>query len=456
MYVYLIIFISLLAYDYIIELFYNIVFFYNLYKIYGLYLNNNINATDIKNLMKSIDNVGFFSIKLIQWGLTRLKLYNLENIDRSILDPLDRYYEDCNFHDDSYTYYILNKNYDYNFKKNCELIKIASGSIAQVYKLRFTKSKKTVALKIIHPNLEKKLLVSKFLSKIIYNIYKIVTKKYVNLNFDVFFDGLYKQLDLRNEYNNQSFFYKNYKNKYILVPKPYLTTKDTLFMEYIEGTQFKNLSCSLYKKTKIIIDLKMFVYNTWFKKKLIHADLHNGNWKLKYCDKIKKYKLIVYDYGLCLDIKNIDIFLLREHLSQNKLDDVVDCILKLIINNKDIVQKYKNCVKQLIEKSDCVKQLNTTKILSIIYTFCLDNNIKINNELLSIFIILLVNDNNIGQFKDRLSEKNNSIENYDYPKMLSYCKLNNLYQDFRNHIRLYINKHKTKECLFDYIDKKYQ
>ena len=442
---------------YFIEIIYNFIFLFNLYKLYYNYPT--INSNHIDNLIKSIDNLGIFAIKLVQWGLARFKLYNKDTILN--FDKLEKYYEQCPIHSDNYTYDILYNEYKVDFRKKFKLKVIASGSIAQVYKLTSLKNNKIYALKIIHPKLRSKLLVSKIIIKIIITIYKFISRsKLIYLDLASFFNYIDLQLDLRKEYNYQTYFYKNLRNKFVIIPKPIISTKNTLIMSFIEGEKFDDLDISYYKKAKIIQDLKMFSFGSYYNKKFIHADLHNGNWKVKFNSKINRHQLIIYDFGLCYDVKNFDIFTLREHLSEGKINLLTDKLLDIIIDcqvdrNSNEYLLYKNQFIHIMEETNYIKTMDFTLIIPILYKFLIDNHIKINSDLLLLFILIIVFDNNISKLKEKVSEFNNNLENYDYPRMLYYCKTYNLYKNIELHIENYLNKNKTTQCLFNYIDDKY-
>ena len=52
-------------------------------------------------------------------------------------------------------------------------------------------------------------------------------------------------------------------------------------MSYEEGETFENCDISFYEKTKIIYILKLYIRSAITCDQFIHADLHNGNWKIK-------------------------------------------------------------------------------------------------------------------------------------------------------------------------------
>ena len=180
----------------------------------------------------------------------------------------------------------------------------------------------------------------------------------------------------------------------------------------------------------------------------------------KYNSKINRHRLIIYDFGLCYNVKNFDIFTLREYLSQGKINLLTDRLLDTIVDynmdrNSNKYLSYKKQFIHIMNETNYTKTMDFTLIIPMLYKFVVDNHIKINSELLLLFILIVVNDNNINKLKERVSILNNNLENYDYPRMLYYCKTNNLYKNIEIHIENYLNKNKTKQCLFNYIDEKY-
>ena len=231
-------------------------------------------------------------------------------------------------------------------------------------------------------------------------------------------------------------------------------------MKYVDGTKFDDLKESLYKKAGIIQNLKLFSLDCYYKQKYIHADLHNGNWKVRYNDKLQHYQIIIYDYGLCYNSSNFNMFSLRETLSEGNIELLTDHVLDLILDKsigRDTAKYslYKQRFIKIMEEKDYIDTMEFTLIIPMIYRFTVDNNLKINGNVLLLLLLMLVNDNNVNKLREKVSIKNNNLENYDYPRMLYYCDKNNLYPELRSHVKKYIDKHQTSQCLFNYIDQKY-
>ena len=55
-------------------------------------------------------------------------------------------------------------------------------------------------------------------------------------------------------------------------------------MSYEEGVTFDNIEASEYMKYKMIVLNKIFVKNNQHTHRLMHGDLHKGNWKIRIDD----------------------------------------------------------------------------------------------------------------------------------------------------------------------------
>ena len=77
---------------------------YYLYKC----INNNIKTEkEINNMLYYIDNSGCFFIKVVQSFIPRIEYST--NINKNVKDKIMKYYENCSFHDISYTKHIYKK-----------------------------------------------------------------------------------------------------------------------------------------------------------------------------------------------------------------------------------------------------------------------------------------------------------------------------------------------------------
>ena len=61
---------------------------------------------------------------------------------------------------------------------------------------------------------------------------------------------------------------------------------------------FDNIETSEYAKYKVILLNKLFVKNNQHTHRLMHGDLHKGNWKVR-INGVDDIKIVIYDFGFC-------------------------------------------------------------------------------------------------------------------------------------------------------------
>ena len=156
-------------------------------------------------------------------------------------------------------------------------------------------------MKVIHPNVGSKLYL---IQAIVYLIYRIPILKdyfryYFPFDMNDFISDFKTQTDMICEGNNLLYFNEIYKDQDVFViPKVIKLSKNILIMSYEEGECFDDIESSDYIKMKIILLNKIFVKNNEYTHRLMHGDLHKGNWKVRLCDD-DKIKIVIYDYGFC-------------------------------------------------------------------------------------------------------------------------------------------------------------
>ena len=298
-------------------------FIYFIFFINSVFLNyvfytifSKSNKLLLNYLHFTININGAFAIKFVQWIITQFQFIDNSN-SKYILNLFTNFYENNHIHNVNYTIFTLNNNLSFNFNDYFvfdDLFKIKSGSIAQIYKIKcinninyydahFYKDNE-YALKIIHPELKHQVY---FFIKLI-SFYKyIVNNIYCFKKYQIFFDlenfinNLLLQFDMNNEFQNMKYFYETYnKNNKIIIPQPFISHKNLLIMQYIDGEYFHDLNVSNIKKQEIYCVLNMFFRDNVYYRKLIHADLHPYNWKI--INPENDYKIVIYDYGYIIKI----------------------------------------------------------------------------------------------------------------------------------------------------------
>lgn len=427
--------------------------FYQTYNIVSIYYT----ITEIKQILSenksiprvitdkfkiTINNIGIFAIKLIQWSISRLKLISDDKNLHDFLDNLDCYYENCPIHDIMYTEQLYLDNFNENIYEKYEIYKdttIFSGSIGQVYKTKEKNTNQIVAIKCTHPDIENEII----LPKILFNIFDSYLTKLscfsnykIPLDMDSFFDDLKKQMDLNNEAKNLIKFREIYKdNDYIIFPKPLKYSKNFLIMTYEEGKQFNEIDLSDYKKSKVILLMKIFLRACCTIDNFLHCDLHNGNWKVSEKAVNKLNPVIIYDLGLAINIpenfvdtiidaidtKNIkkilDIFLSPEalHFNPYKNDFEFNEIKEKLV--LDVNEKLKKCIHNL-------SIIDTKQILPLL----IEKGFIFNSIFLSMFITLTLFTEYLKDFAENTLDfdDNDITENNKYkvqfPQMISFCR----------------------------------
>ena len=212
-YLFLIVLISLLYFwNIITNIIYNFLYLYKSFYLIKKIYNNNLDFDTINNYKFIVIKTGVFAIKMVQWGLNRFKLMTDDKLTENILQELDIFYENCPYHSYGYTEKIFKQTFNFNISDKYKYIRIASGSIAQVYKLTHIENGKKYAMKVIHPDIRRQINISKNICKFFLFINKYVYKYKISFDLNNFFISLENQLDLINEAKYINHFYNLYKN----------------------------------------------------------------------------------------------------------------------------------------------------------------------------------------------------------------------------------------------------
>ena len=441
------------------SLFFNYIF----YKIFS-----NPNKFLLKNLYFSINLNGAFAIKLVQWTITQFEFIEDSNsFNKYILNLFSNFYENNYLHNINYTLSILNNNLPFNFNDyfifdNSFIIK--SGSIAQIYKIKCINQiyynniqfieNNEYALKIIHPELKYQVY---FFIKIYYFYKYIVTnisyfKKYsLFFTLDTFIKNLLLQFDMNNEFKNMKYFYQEYYNNIkIIIPQPFISYKNFLIMEYVNGTYFHDLNVNTIKKQEIYCVLNLFFRDNIFYKDLVHGDLHPYNWKV--IDPENDYKIVIYDFGYIVKIIN--------------KENIINLMYYNYLNDTYKIGQF--LYNQLIDKNICFEEFNylfktylnerqskmfplSKELILHIYNFLYINNYKLNNEIFDFIIITLLQKNYIVKFISY--SKNNYTSNYEYNLTINsfilysnICKKYNIFYNLLQYFENLLNDINIKSC----------
>lgn len=435
----------------------NNVIYYKLFNKSNYYL--------IQTLYYSIKLNGCVLIKFVQWINNNSQMLNVKN---NYIELFNKFYENNSIHNLNYTKKIFKNDFNYDFDEMIELdekYEIKSGSIAQVYKGKFKKNNtfnndfynSNIAIKVIHPELKYQMF---FPINLIY-FYKYIVNNILFLNkydtifnFESFFENLELQMNMANEYRNMNYFYDYYyNNEYIVIPYPLHFSKNILIMQYIDSELFDNFDVSEFEKKKIITFFNIFLKDQYFFSDYFHCDLHDYNWRVnKYKD---FYQLIIYDFGYVIqnNMQNtIRNFMLAS--DTNNIDEFSRILYNNIINVNVEESYFINNLKKYIKNfvpytDDAIKQ---------IYNFCHINNYKLKNNLLEIFISMILLKKNFNKY---LFKK--FMEPFDYNFLielnLTYviiCQKYNIFMKTNDYVKKNYLNNETLKNKYEYINTNYE
>ena len=427
-------------------------------------LFNKSNYYLIKALYYSINLNGCVLIKFVQWINNNSEMLDINN---SYTKLFNNFYENNTFHSLNYTKKIFKQDFLHDFDDIIEIddtYKIKSGSIAQVYKAKFKNNMNNtmhendyddlngpIAVKVVHPEIKYQLLFPinfVYFYKFLINNISFLKKYDTIFNFQSFFENLKLQLNMKNEYANMEYFYNYYSNnEYIDIPCPLYSSKNMLFMKFIDGDLLDNINVSEFEKQKIILLFSLFLKDLYFFSDYFHCDLHDYNWKVtKYND---FYKLIIYDFGYI--IKNDDNikkycknFILFSEINniEGFTDIIYNCITNINIEKNIFINIFKQYLSKFVPYTDDnIKQ---------IYKFCYDNNYKLKDRFLEIFIsIILVRKNSIKYLVNKTNKYNYNFITQQNIAYVILCEKYDIFNNVKEHIKNdYINNAKLRN---DYV-----
>ncbi len=410
-------------------------------------------------LYNSIQENGFIVIKMVQWLYTRIDLFieiDEDNDKTTLNNVFSNIFENCCIHSLDYTKSIFNKDFSSSFDDIIEIdntFTIKSASVAQVYRARLKNIGKTVALKVTHPELQYQIVFPKMyydLYTSIVNTSSIFNNIKIPFNMDNFFSSILKQADMRNEYQNLKYFYKQHiNNPCIIIPKPILCSKNILIMEYVEGKEFNKLECSEYVKYKIITLLNLFVKNSMFILDKHHGDLHNSNWKIyvPFKDDKDDYlnpKIVIYDFGFCINNNKDVAFILHRAVDTNNkqlfAEYLFTCIKKNPLNLSK--EKFIDFMEKYIEKNNL--SLYHNKSISRIFKYFVVNNYVFRGTIFEGLVTLLLIDKYLKKYiyvskssnipdSKKIKIVKDSTEYY-----ITTCKLNKIFYRLKYYLEDYL------------------
>lgn len=375
-------------------------FFVN-FKIYG-----RCNLDILQILLRNIQKTSSLGTKCIQKITPYMKM---TNCDEKIINILNSTYENNEYHDDEFTIQTFYNDFNIKLSEKYEIIeKISSGSIGQVYKIKGIKDNKFYAMKVVHPFIKRQI---GFIKKII-NLFDL--NRYTFFELDIFIKNYEKETNFIHEAYNMKNFYKFYKNnERIIIPKLYDFSENIIIMEYIEGVNIESLSD--YEKGKYTTFGILFCNNNKAILNFNHGDMHYGNFK-----KYKENSIIIYDFGFCYDIEDVNIVDALENcwhslLNHKEAKESFNTSMKYIIKYHGVdgdINRYDDLITEIF-LSPKVRELDI--LFKKIYIFFKKINVRIKMEFLNLMLIYIH------------TAKYDECEMHD---LLAFCEYYNIFNEY--------------------------
>ena len=435
-------------------------------------INNNENQEILKktimNLKNNINNIGMFAVKLVQWTLDRLNIISDSNTTDFIIKSFEEYYENCERHPFDFTKNIYFN--DFNTELENEFIieekAIASGSIGQVYKGHFKNNKsKKIAMKVIHPNLDNQMFIPKLFLKTFCFLTKnisCINKYHIPLNFDNFFNNLQKQIDLSEEVINIERSRELYKNNdLIVIPEVYKSSKNLIVMSYEEGEFYENLELTNYQKYKLLTILKLYIRSSCIINNFMHADLHNGNWKVRKHPTLKNmFQVILLDFGLCTEIEEGFYFEYDKCTDKDDWESLYDLFLDTdsVIEWPDNLDRkeHKNKTSKLWGKLYNENNGSSKAILIAVIKDLIKSKIIVENKRFELFFTLVLTYKHFEKYVENQNlykeKKDFTLKNI-YFNHITFCKTYNCFNNYSNFLEKYVKENNENYCLFQDAEK---
>lgn len=456
---------GILLYDYDMSIrIYNFIKLINdflLLRVYCVFFNNSPGFL-IDILYKDVINNGCFTIKFIQWIMTRYKMmYSPDKIPNWI-KLFNKFYEDCPQHEFDYTRQILENHFNTNMESifdKFDINAISSGSIAQVHKCVY-KGKECV-LKVVHPNIKESTYIPLFILNLIQIISSSWLLKKLNLNImsidlNYFRDSLSEQLYLNIEGENMKKIKEHYKedSEYIVIPECYYYTDKFIIMSYEEGEYLDNIQETPFIKYKVVLCLNLLLRSMALIYGVVHADLHCANWKVRKIPNKQDYQIVLYDFGLVIhpDIKMISEFIIAwEQSMHTKIGSVISDFIINVEDKKVLKELTKDLEKEILKWT--LKPISMNTILNLICNWGREHNIIFNSNFLNLVIIMSLVENDLkkvgiihGGRVDDYNQLNECFLKIEYLNYINFCQTKNIFKPL---VKFMENVLKSENIKFD-------
>lgn len=266
---------------------------------------------------------------------------------------------------------------------------IATGTVGQVYTIQLTKNKEGI-LKVAHDNIKKEIKESISNFKLVRNLFKVMNKKIYrlikNIDLDEFARFLIEQTDFTKEANNILQFNQIFINHSIVhIPKIIDYSDNYLVMSKESGMKIEKFIDTYPQYHEETISL---IYSTVFfmvKNKVIHGDLHFGNFLFNLNNIEKRVEITLLDFGITCPLTKSQSNNLLKFIKKKNNESLILFLKEIIINDIDlnlylVKKKNKDFIKDILDNDEIILPSNfislfsTLKILFELQSQCKKNN----------------------------------------------------------------------------------
>lgn len=415
-----------------------------LLRLYCIFFRTKPPTILLNILYKDVVNNGCFTIKFIQWMVTRYKMMYSPNNKPEWINLFNNFYENCPFHNNLHTQTILETEFKdrvSNIFDYFEETPISSGSIAQVHKCIY--QGKECVVKVVHPDIKESTYIPLFILNLIQRlsmsrILKKLDLNIISVDLNYFINSLTQQLDLNIEANNMKKMKQQYQEDYpyVVIPECYYHTDKFIIMSYEEGQYLDDIDETIYVKYKTVLCLSLLLRSMTLIHGDIHADLHCANWKVRKIKDTQDYQIILYDFGLVItpELELVRKFIIAwEKCEHEKIADSLSFFI-VNIKDKDKLKILSDDLKKEILKWT-LRPINMNIILRLICQWGRENNVIFNSNFLNLIIIisLVENDfNKVGLSGNKKLEDPNEVTEcvlkVEYLNYINFCQTKNIFK----------------------------
>ena len=224
----------------------------------------------------------------------------------------------------------------------------------------------------------------------------------------------------------------------VIIPKVYYYSNDIIISEFVDGVEMDSLSP--YKKQKVGLNFYCFILNSIITTDFLHGDLHKKNWKVKIDD--KKYKLILYDFGICFSTYHINNNIkIWEAFEEYKIEGIIESFKYMIKNSNKLTDKEIDEL-QIRDKIEDIHEeaFSAVKIIYIVIDLLRKKNLVLNKIFFNVLVAMILLQKLFIDVEfvvvPRQSKEDKQRKNIDkLSDILAYCKSVNSYQDIYEYIQ---------------------